>query len=83
MYKHCQECFDKKHDACAAKNVEEVDSSDANDDNAAISTEIIITFSNEQRSFEGLYAPTLFYCGKGNIVISEKRCGMLQKNVMK
>ena len=62
MHECCKKCVDKKYGTCEAMNLEEADSSDANNDNVEIANEGNLTIANEQRSFEGLEVPTLLHC---------------------
>ena len=46
MHNNFKKCVDKKHDACAVMSLEEVESSDANNDDAEIANEVSTTITN-------------------------------------
>ena len=83
IHKCCKECVDKKHNVRALMNIEEADSCDTNNKNAAIDNEGSTTITNEQRYFEGSHAPTLFLCDEGKIAIADFFVIHHKINVMK
>ena len=80
MHECCTQCVDNKCDTCLVMNLEEEDSSDANNE---ISNEGNTSITNEQRSFEGLDVPMMFCCDVVKTEIGEKTRDALQMNVMK